>query len=143
MLGFFAGITSVAQDFGKMLERSSADHFWFMIIGMNLSSGRCTFSAAGSPRRMYVWTEARAGEGFFNSVSGTWSPRSARSCSASGSCSSHQRVGQPQAPPHRSTRGRPSLAWITPARPGANFDRTPTVSSLDEFFHRKYQARHR
>ena len=42
-------------------------NFWLMIIGMNLTFGPMhIIGLQGQPRRMYIWTEARAGEGFFN-----------------------------------------------------------------------------
>ena len=38
-----------------------------MVIGMNLTFGPMhILGLQGQPRRMGVWTEARAGEGFFN-----------------------------------------------------------------------------
>ena len=54
--------------FGKMLsERLGKWNFWFMVIGMNLTFGPMhIIGLQGQPRRMYQWTEERAGEGFFN-----------------------------------------------------------------------------
>ena len=53
--------------FGKMLNESwGRANFWFMIIGMNLTFGPMhIIGLQGQPRRMYVWTENRAGEGVF------------------------------------------------------------------------------
>ena len=48
-------------------ERLGKIHFWLMIIGLNLTFGPMhIMGLQGQPRRMYIWTEERAGEGFFN-----------------------------------------------------------------------------
>jgi len=53
--------------FGKMLnEKLGSWNFWFMVIGMNLTFGPMhILGLQGQPRRMYVWTKARGGEGIF------------------------------------------------------------------------------
>ena len=69
VLGFFAGFYYWwPKVFGKCLsEQLGKWNFWLMIIGMNLTFGPMhIIGLQGQPRRMYVWTEARAGEGFFN-----------------------------------------------------------------------------
>ena len=69
VLGIFAGFYYWwPKVFGKMLnEKLGKWNFWLMIIGMNLTFGPMhIIGLQGQPRRMYVWTEARAGEGFFN-----------------------------------------------------------------------------
>ncbi len=145
VLGLFAGLYYWwPKVFGKMLsEKIGKANFWFMIIGMNMTFGPMhILGLQGQPRRMYRWTDARAGEGFFNlgfwnlvSSIGTlvlmfgvllffvnvWVTRKA-----------------PPAPVD--PWDARSLEWITTSPPKAhNFDRTPTVHALDEFFHRKYE----
>ena len=69
VLGLFAGMYYWwPKVFGKMLsEKIGKINFWLMIIGMNMTFGPMhILGLQGQPRRMYVWTEARAGEGFFN-----------------------------------------------------------------------------
>ena len=69
VLGFFAGFYYWwPKVFGKCLnEKLGKWNFWLMVIGMNLTFGPMhILGLQGQPRRMYVWTEARAGEGFFN-----------------------------------------------------------------------------
>ena len=69
VLGLFAGIYYWwPKIFGKMLNETWGKwNFWLMIIGMNLTFGPMhIIGLQGQPRRMYVWTEYRAGEGFFN-----------------------------------------------------------------------------
>src|SRR6056297_88893 len=65
MAGFYFWWPKV---FGHRLgENWGRANFWFMIIGMNLTFGPMhIIGLQGQPRRMYVWTENRAGEGFFN-----------------------------------------------------------------------------
>ena len=69
VLGFFAGFYYWwPKVFGKCLnEKLGKWNFWLMIIGMNMTFGPMHITGLqGQPRRMYVWTEERAGEGFFN-----------------------------------------------------------------------------
>jgi cytochrome c oxidase subunit 1 len=131
--------------FGKMLnEKLGAWNFWFMVIGMNMTFGPMhILGLQGQPRRMYVWTEARAGEGFFNL--GFWNL-----IASIGSfilavgvlfflinvvITARSKQQAPLDPWDART-----LEWLTTSPPKAhNFDRIPVVHHLDEFFHRKYE----
>ena len=69
VLGFFAGFYYWwPKIFAKCLnEKLGKWNFWLMVIGMNMTFGPMhIIGLQGQPRRMYVWSEARAGEGFFN-----------------------------------------------------------------------------
>jgi cytochrome c oxidase subunit 1 len=148
VLGFFAGMYYWwPKIFGRMLdERIGKWNFWLMSIGMNLTFGPMhVLGLQGQPRRMYVTTDFRAGEGFFNlnfwnlvssigslilaigvlmfviNVFVTW------------------RRGVPAPLDPWDAR---SLEWLTASPPKEhNFDVIPTVHHLDEFFHRKYEDR--
>ena len=81
----------VAEGLRQVLSETLGKwNFWLMIIGMNLTFGPMhILGLQGQPRRMYIWTEARAGEGFFNL--GFWNHgrrRSAPSSSPSACCCS-------------------------------------------------------
>ena len=149
VLGLFSGLYYWwPKMFGKILnERMGRWNFWLTIIGMNLTFGPMhIIGLQGQPRRMYVWTENRAGEGFFNL--GFWNL-----VATVGSFVlavgvllffvniyvSH-RKGTEKAP--LDPWDARSLEWITTSPPKEhNFDRIPTVGHLDEFFHRKYEDR--
>ncbi|MFM9225123.1 MAG: cytochrome c oxidase subunit I [Actinomycetota bacterium] len=131
--------------FSRMLdERLGSWNFWLMVIGMNMTFGPMhILGLQGQPRRMYQWTEARAGEGFFNL--GFWNV-----VSSIGSFIlavgvlfflinvwKTWRTGK-QAP--LDPWDARTLEWLTTSPPKAhNFDRIPVVHHLDEFFHRKYE----
>ena len=69
VLGLFAGMYYWwPKIFGKLLSETIGKwNFWFMIVGMNMTFGPMhILGLQGQPRRMYIWTEQRAGEGFFN-----------------------------------------------------------------------------
>jgi cytochrome c oxidase subunit 1 len=131
--------------FGKMLnEKLGSWNFWLMVIGMNMTFGPMhILGLQGQPRRMYQWTEARAGEGFFNL--GFWNR-----IASIGSfvlaigillflinvVQTARKGKQAPADPWDAR----TLEWITtnPPKPH-NFDRIPVVHHLDDFFHRKYE----
>jgi len=110
---------------------------------MNLTFGPMhILGLQGQPRRMYVWTEARAGEGFFNL--GMWNlvATIGSFILALGVLFFFINIV------HTAKRGKQApadpwdartLEWLTtnPPKPH-NFDRIPVVHHLDEFFHRKY-----
>lgn len=130
--------------FGRMLsERIGTWNFWLMAIGMNLTFGPMhILGLQGQPRRMYQWTEARAGEGFFNL--GFWNLMSSIGSFilAVGVLlflinvvhTARKGVVAPLDP-----WDARSLEWMTTNPPKEhNYDVIPTVHHLDEFFHRKY-----
>ena len=146
VLGLFSGFYYWwPKVFGKMLsERLGTWNFWLMVIGMNLTFGPMhILGLQGQPRRMYIWTEARSGEGFFNL--GFWNL-----VSSIGSLiiaigvllflinvvhTARKGVVAPLDP-----WDARSLEWMTTNPPKEhNFDAIPTVHHLDEFFHRKYK----
>ena len=145
VLGLFSGFYYWwPKMFGKMLnEKLGTWNFWFMIIGLNMTFGPMhILGLQGQPRRMYQWTENRAGEGFFNLA--FWNL-----IASIGSLvlvvgvffflvnvfiTARNGKVAPLDP-----WGARSLEWMTSNPPKEhNFDSIPTVHHLDEFFHRKY-----
>ena len=148
ILGIFSGLYYWwPKMFGKVLDENWGKwNFWLMIIGMNLTFGPMhVIGLQGQPRRMYVWTEARAGSGFFDL--GFWNLVSSIGSFILGVgvllffinvFLSHRRHGPAPLDPWDAR----SLEWLTTNPPKEhNFDRTPVVGHLDEFFHRKYEDR--
>ncbi len=147
VLGIFSGLYYWwPKMFGKLLnERLGKWNFWLMCIGMNMTFGPMhIIGLQGQPRRMYVWTENRAGEGFFNL--GFWNLIASI---GSGVLAigillfvinvwvSRKHPAAPLDP-----WDARSLEWMTTNPPKEhNFDQIPTVHALDEFFHRKYEDR--
>jgi cytochrome c oxidase subunit 1 len=146
IFGIFAGFYYWwPKIFGKLLnEKIGKWNFWLMVIGMNLTFGPMhVIGLQGQPRRMMNWTEARAGDGFFNL--GFWN----RVASVGSFILAigvflflvnvwHTTRKAPKAP--LDPWDARSLEWMTSSPPKEhNFDVVPTVHSLDEFFHRKYE----
>ena len=146
VLGLFSGLYYWwPKVFGKRLNETWGKwNFWLMIVGMNLTFGPMhIIGLQGQPRRMYQWTEARAGEGFFNL--GFWNLVSTIGTFILGvgillffinAIFIHRREPAAGADPWDAR----ALEWLAtnPPKPH-NFDRVPTVHSLDEVFHRKYE----
>jgi cytochrome c oxidase subunit 1 len=145
VLGLFSGIYYWwPKVFGKMLNETWGRwNFWLMIIGMNLTFGPMhIIGLQGQPRRMYIWTEARAGEGFFNL--GFWNLVSSIGSAVLGIGALlflvNVWVSRKNPPAPAVPWDARSLEWITTSPPKEhNFDRIPTIHALDEFFHRKYE----
>ncbi len=145
VLGLFSGMYYWwPKVFGKMLNETWGRwNFWLMIIGMNLTFGPMhIIGLQGQPRRMYIWTENRAGEGFFNL--GFWNLISTVGSLILGIGAVlflvNIWVSRKNPPAPADPWDARSLEWITENPPKEhNFDRIPTVHALDEFFHRKYE----
>ncbi|HEY5663358.1 MAG TPA: cytochrome c oxidase subunit I [Ilumatobacter sp.] len=148
ILGIFSGLYYWwPKVFGKMLdERLGKWNFWVMVVGMNLTFGPMhIIGLQGQPRRMYVWTDARAGEGFFNL--GFWNLVATIGSLVLGVgvllffVNAWRAARSKQVAPLDPWDAR-SLEWMTTNPPKEhNFDVIPTVGHLDEFFHRKYEDR--
>ena len=146
VFGLFAGFYYWwPKMFGKLLnERLGSLNFWFMVIGMNLTFGPMhILGLQGQPRRMYQWTEARAGEGFFNIAFWNLVASIGSLVLAVGILfflinivvTARSKVRAPLDPWNAR-----SLEWMTSNPPKEhNFDSIPKVDHLDEFFHRKYE----
>jgi cytochrome c oxidase subunit 1 len=100
----------------------------------------------GQPRRMYVWTDARSGEGFFDLAFWNLVSSVGAFILATGvlvfiiNVVVSHRPSRPAAP--LDPWDARSLEWLTTNPPKEhNFDSIPTVHALDEFFHRKYEDR--
>jgi len=146
VLGIFSGFYYWwPKMFGKMLnEKLGGWNFWLMVIGMNLTFGPMhILGLQGQPRRMYQWTEARAGEGFFNLAFWNLIASIGSFVLAVGILLFLINVvitaRNPTKSPLDPWNSR-SLEWMTSNPPKEhNFDVIPTVHHLDEFFHRKYE----
>ncbi|NBU39077.1 MAG: cytochrome ubiquinol oxidase subunit I, partial [Actinobacteria bacterium] len=146
VFGLFAGFYYWwPKVFGKMLnEKLGSWNFWLMFFGMNLTFGPMhILGLQGQPRRMYIWTKARAGEGFFNL--GFWNL-----VASIGSLILAVGVLMFLINAFYTWKKGPkaeldpwdarTLEWLATSPPKAhNFDRIPVVHHLDEFFHRKYE----
>ena len=131
--------------FGRMLnEKMGSWNFWLMFVGMNLTFGPMhILGLQGQPRRMYIWTEARAGEGFFNLAFWNLVATIGSFILAVGVLvflinAVHTWRKGPKA--ELDPWDARTLEWLATSPPKPhNFDRIPVVHHLDEFFHRKYE----
>lgn len=146
ILGIFAGLYYWwPKMFGKMLSESWGKwNFWVMTIGLNLTFGPLHITGLqGQPRRMYLHTVARNGDGFFNIT--FWNAVASVGALVMGIgvllffvnvWVSHRKHGPAPLDPWDAR----ALEWMTTNPPKEhNFDAIPTVGHLDEFFHRKYE----
>jgi cytochrome c oxidase subunit 1 len=146
IFGIFAGFYYWwPKVFGKVLnEKLGKWNFWLMVIGMNLTFGPMhIIGLQGQPRRMYIFTEERSGEGFFNLQFWNFWMSVGSYILALGVLffiinvwvTSRRGARAPLDP-----WDARSLEWMTASPPKEhNFDVIPTVHALDEFFHRKYE----
>lgn len=131
----------------KLSELHGKINFWILLIGFNLTFGPMhILGLQGMPRRTYTY---RDGYGFnlwnFVSTVGAftiavsflyffWNIYSSYKKAKKAAGGKGHKLTQP-ADPWDSR----SLEWMVPSpTPVHNFDVTPTVQSLDEFWHRKY-----
>ena len=134
--------------FGYALgERTGKINFWILLVGFNLTFGPMhILGLQGMPRRTYTYRDGY-GFNFWNFVStvgafiiavsfliffwNIWASYRKAKKAAGGK-------GKKLTMPADPWDSR-SLEWMIPSpTPVHNFDVTPTVQSLDEFWHRKY-----
>ena len=146
VFGLFAGFYYWwPKVFGKMLdERLGRWNFWLMVFGMNLTFGPMhILGLQGQPRRMFQWTDERAGDGFFNgafwnlvSTVGSFILALGILMFIINVVKTARKADLAPADPWDAR----SLEWMTTSPPKEhNFDAIPHVHALDEFFHRKYE----
>jgi cytochrome c oxidase subunit 1 len=129
--------------FGHRLgERLGTWHFWLTLIGMNLTFGPMHIvGLMGQPRRTASY-EPGYGFDFWNKVEtvGAFIIAASVLVFIANVIASYRRWtgdGRPVAAPD--PWDARSLEWLTPnPTPAHNFDEIPTVTHLDEFWHRKY-----
>jgi cytochrome c oxidase subunit 1 len=146
VLGIFSGFYYWwPKVFGKMLnEKIGSWNFWLMVLGLNMTFGPMhILGLQGQPRRMYQWTEARAGEGFFNLAFWNLVASIGSFILSVGILMFLINVWvtarNPKKAPLDPWNAR-SLEWMTSNPPKEhNFDVIPTVHHLDEFFHQKFE----
>jgi len=139
ILGLFAGIYYwYPKIFGKCLDEALGKwHFWVTLVGLNLAFGPMhLLGLEGMPRRIFTYS-ANMGWNTWNFVStvGAFTI-------AAGTLIFVYNVrktdlhGPPAADDPWDAR---TLEWITPnPTPAYNFIQIPDVTTLDEFWHRKY-----
>ena len=145
LFGFMAGFYFWwPKAFGyKLGEKMGLWNFWLMVIGFNLTFGPMhILGLQGMPRRMQTYDEAM-GFGFWNLVASWGSFILAVGVllfliNIAKSHMAWRGAGRPDVGPDP-WDGR-TIEWsIQSPAPGHNFDTDPVVSSLDDFWHRKYQ----
>jgi cytochrome c oxidase subunit 1 len=143
LMGFLGGLYFWwPKVFGFMLSETLGKwHFWLVLIGFNLTFGPMhILGLQGMPRRMHTYV---AGYGFevWNMVATVGAFIITVSfvillANLLLSWRSHKRNPVDVGPDPWDAR---SLEWMVPSPvPAHNFDEVPTVSHLDEFWHRKY-----
>jgi cytochrome c oxidase subunit I len=142
IFGLFAGFYYWwPKVFGRLLdEKLGKANFWTMFVGMNLTFGPMHITGLqGQPRRMYVYPEDY-GFDFWNLVATIGSTILAFGVLLFliNVFVSRKNTNVPIDPWDART-----LEWMStnPPKPH-NFDVTPQVHSLDEFWHRKYADDH-
>jgi cytochrome c oxidase subunit 1 len=143
LLGMFGGMYLWwPKVFGYPLKEGLGKaHFWIMLVGFNLTFFPMHFAGLqGMPRRTHIYEEGFGLE-IWNLLSSIgafiigvavliflWNLVASRRA--------YVRAGRPKVVDPWDAR---SLEWLTPCpTPAHNFDRQPTVTHLDEFWHRKY-----
>ena len=149
VFGLFAGFYYWwPKAFGTMLNETLGKiNFWLMVIGMNLTFGPMhILGLQGQPRRMYRYDTSRVGSGFFNLTFWNLVATIGSFILAVGVLFfiinivyTYKRRQLAKAP--LDPWDARSVEWMTSSPPKPhNFDVIPTITNLDEFFHRKYAA---
>jgi cytochrome c oxidase subunit I len=143
LMGFIGGLYFWwPKVFGFMLgEKMGKWHFWTLLVGFNMTFGPMhILGLQGMPRRMHTYAKGY-GFDFWNMVStiGAFIIATSMLLFAANmllSWRKHRLHPVAVGPDPWDSR---SLEWMTASPvPAHNFDEVPTVSHLDEFWHRKY-----
>lgn len=145
VLGLFAGMYFWwSKIFGYMLSEKRGNwHFWLSLIGLNLTFGPMhILGLQGLPRRTYRYDE-NLGYTFWNQVATVGSVIIAISAlvlvwNIYKSHSEWKAAGKPKADADPWDGRSPEWSIPSPA-PHHNFDYTPEITQLDDFWHRKYE----
>jgi cytochrome c oxidase subunit 1 len=129
--------------FGYMLsEKLGKFHFWSLLVGFNLTFGPMhILGLQGMPRRMHTYIDGY-GFNFWNLVStiGAFAIAASMLVFAWNILASYRRYRRDRVNAGPDPWDARSLEWMVASPvPAHNFDEVPTVSRLDEFWHRKYQ----
>jgi cytochrome c oxidase subunit 1 len=142
LLGLFSGMYFWwPKIFGHLLdEKLGKANFWLMLIGLNLTFGpQHILGLQGMSRRIYTYEDG-LGFNLWNMVStiGAFTIATGLLVFFANVAVSKRRAKD--APPVGADPwDSRSLEWMVPSpTPEHNFDEIPTVSRLDEFWHRKY-----
>jgi cytochrome c oxidase subunit 1 len=144
LLGFLGGMYFWwPKVFGHALSDTLGKwHFWTILIGFNLTFGPMhVLGLQGMPRRIYTYADGY-GFNFWNMASTLGAFIIAVSMLIFGAniLVSWRRHRSSPVDPGPDPWDARSLEWMVQSPvPAHNFDEVPTVSHLDEFWHRKYQ----
>jgi cytochrome c oxidase subunit I len=142
MMGLFSGFYFWwPKVFGHYLnEKLGKVHFWLMLIGFNLTFGPMhILGLQGMSRRIYTY-EKGLGFDLWNMVSSIGAFTIAVSVLVFLANVVRSRLhAASDPPPGPDPWDARSLEWMLPSPvPAHNFDEIPTITQLDEFWHRKY-----
>ncbi len=144
LMGFLGGLYFWwPKVFGYLLsEKLGKWHFWTILIGFNLTFGPMhILGLQGMPRRMHTYVEGY-GFDFWNMAStvGVFIIGVSMLIFAGNILKSWLGHRANPVDPGPDPWDARSLEWMVQSPvPAHNFDTVPTVSHLDEFWHRKYQ----
>jgi cytochrome c oxidase subunit 1 len=143
LLGFFGGMYFWWPKFfgHKLQEGLGSWHFWLTLVGMNLTFGPMHIvGLQGQPRRTYTYTKSMEVT-FWNAVEtvGAFIIGISVLVFLYNVAISYWNFRSNRVPAGADPWDGRSLEWMVPSpTPHHNFDEIPTVTSLDEFWHRKY-----
>jgi len=142
-LGFLGGMYFWwPKAFGYALnEKLGKVHFWLILIGFNLTFGPMhVLGLQGMPRRIYTYRDGY-GFNFWNLVStiGAFTIAVSMLVFATNILRSRKFAKANKIKVEADPWDGRSLEWMVPSPvPEHNFDEIPTVTVLDDFWHRKY-----
>ncbi len=140
VMGLFSGVYYWwPKIFGKLLdERIGKTHFWLQLVGLHMTFGPMHIvGLRGQPRRMYRYDKDMGFDfwNMFETVGSFVILVSLLIFFANVAKTQRSKTRSPRDPWDART-----LEWMTESPPKVhNFDHIPTVHTVDEFWHRKYE----